>query len=227
MDIQMPDMDGYQATENIRALQKSAGKRVPIIALTAHAMAGDREKCLASGMDDYLSKPIRPRELAEVLIRHTPSTDASHQEDQHSPEGQELMAPAVTAAGVGEQPATASLQLDPSSLLQSCGGDRDLMVSLTEMFPQESGKLMQELERARQDGNIKVFHRSAHTLKGIFKLFEASEAAAAALTLEQASAQGRTGTDQEWEALRFETSRAVTAVEQLRQSPSANPAVEV
>jgi signal transduction histidine kinase/DNA-binding response OmpR family regulator len=227
MDIQMPEMDGYQATEKIRALQKNPGKRVPIIALTAHAMTGDREKCLAGGMDDYLSKPIRSHELEQVLSRHAPSADVVRQEGPQSPVGQESMAPAVTTTGAGEQPAAAPLQIDPASLLQACGGDRDLMLSLTEMFPQESGKLMHELERARQDGDIAVFHRSAHTLKGIFRLFEASEAAAAALTLEQASAQGQTGTDQEWEALLFHVNRTVAAVEQLRQSTTSGPAVEV
>ena len=77
MDLQMPEMDGFQATAAIRALPGLA--RVPIIALTTHTMVGDRERCLAAGMDDYLAKPLNLRELADVVERSVRSATANKQ----------------------------------------------------------------------------------------------------------------------------------------------------
>jgi CheY-like chemotaxis protein len=71
MDIQMPEMDGLQATRNIRALEPPGGARTPIIAMTAHAMGGDRERCLEAGMDDHVTKPINRADLAATIHRHT------------------------------------------------------------------------------------------------------------------------------------------------------------
>jgi two-component system sensor histidine kinase/response regulator len=69
MDVQMPEMGGFEATAAIRELESVTGRRMPIIALTAHAMQGDRERCLKAGMDDYLSKPIHPKALFEAIYR--------------------------------------------------------------------------------------------------------------------------------------------------------------
>ena len=69
MDIEMPEMNGYEATAVIRAQEERSGGHVPIVAMTAHALRGDREKCLAAGMDGYVSKPIRTRHLFEVIFK--------------------------------------------------------------------------------------------------------------------------------------------------------------
>jgi CheY-like chemotaxis protein len=71
MDVQMPEMDGLQAAAAIRKGEMKSGKHIPIIAMTAHAMAGDKERCLEAGMDDYITKPIRPEQLDDVLKRYS------------------------------------------------------------------------------------------------------------------------------------------------------------
>jgi two-component system sensor histidine kinase/response regulator len=77
MDVQMPEMDGFETTAAIRAQERDTGRHLPIIAMTAHAMQGDRERCLAAGMDNYISKPIKARELIELLEKFS---DAAQKE---------------------------------------------------------------------------------------------------------------------------------------------------
>jgi CheY-like chemotaxis protein len=72
MDVQMPEMDGFEATAEIRRREKISGAHMPIIAMTAHAMTGDRERCIAAGMDDYISKPIRADLLMDLLEKYAP-----------------------------------------------------------------------------------------------------------------------------------------------------------
>jgi CheY-like chemotaxis protein len=73
MDVQMPELNGFEATAVIREKEKTSGNHLTVIAMTAHAMAGDRERCLKAGMDDYIAKPIRTQELTELLGRHSPA----------------------------------------------------------------------------------------------------------------------------------------------------------
>src|SRR5205085_110670 len=76
MDVQMPEVDGFEATAAIRAAEAETGRRVPIVAVTAHAMKGDRERCLAAGMDEYVAKPIQPDDLARALAAVTDAPTA-------------------------------------------------------------------------------------------------------------------------------------------------------
>jgi two-component system sensor histidine kinase/response regulator len=70
MDLQMPEMGGFEATGNIRRSERLGGTHIPIVAMTAHAMTGDRERCLAAGMDDYISKPVRAAALIELVEKY-------------------------------------------------------------------------------------------------------------------------------------------------------------
>jgi CheY-like chemotaxis protein len=74
MDVQMPEMDGFEATAAIRKQERSTGRRMPIIAMTAHAMQGDRQRCIEAGMDDYVAKPIRSGELMVVIGKYIHGT---------------------------------------------------------------------------------------------------------------------------------------------------------
>ncbi|HEV3253014.1 MAG TPA: response regulator [Candidatus Acidoferrales bacterium] len=174
MDVQMPEMDGLEATAAIREREKLTGAHLPIVAMTAHAMKGDREKCLASGMDGYITKPIQIRELLAVIEDHLPAT--------------------VKAAP--PPPATAPAAdvsrevLDAKSVLERLEGDRELLSSLIRIFETEAPALMQEMRKALAERDEKALERVAHTLKGCLGNFAAPAAFEAARELE---AIGRAG----------------------------------
>jgi CheY-like chemotaxis protein/HPt (histidine-containing phosphotransfer) domain-containing protein len=142
MDCQMPNVDGYEATGRIRA----QGLRVPVIAMTAHAMAGDRERCLAAGMDDYLSKPLRPEALDEVLQRW-------------------LGVAPVAVAEVESGEAIDAL-IDDARMRTFRDDYPDIVDQLLDLFLQSTPPLLAELRTAIDGADGDEVRRAAHKLKG-------------------------------------------------------------
>ena len=166
MDVQMPVLDGFAATAEIRELEADSPDKIPIIALTAHAMKGDRERCLAAGMNEYVSKPFRPAELFAAVERTALSA---------TPEPENASSPELTN-GVHA--------MDQERALENVGGNRDVLNEMIDLFTTECPKQMSEIQSAYHSGDVKRLIRSAHTLKGSVALFGADKATAAARRVE-------------------------------------------
>jgi CheY-like chemotaxis protein len=162
MDVQMPQMDGFEATAAIRRAEEGADHRTPIIALTAHAMKGDRERCLAAGMDVYVSKPIQLEELTRALAAVTIRADA------------DILTP----------PPPPGPPFNRSDLLERTGHDVGLLRELTDLWRTDAERLRADLHSAIDDGNAAALCSVAHTLKGAVGNFGANVAMAAAARLE-------------------------------------------
>jgi two-component system, sensor histidine kinase and response regulator len=146
MDCQMPNVDGYEATRRIRA-QERDGEHIPVIAMTAHAMTGDRERCLAAGMDDYLSKPLRPKALDIVLERWLG------------------VAPIVAAPADPAEAASTAL-VDEARMRTFRDDYPDIVDQLVDLFLQSTPPLLDELHAALDGDDGKELRRAAHKLKG-------------------------------------------------------------
>ena len=206
MDCQMPVMDGYQATAALRAREAPGGPRLPVIALTANAMEGDRALCLAAGMDDYLAKPYTTAQLEATLLRWLPSRPAAP-----SPAAAAPATPATPEAG-----ATLDRQvLEPYRELDPQGG-WELVRRLLEVYLDSSAPLMDKLEEAIPAGDAEAARQAAHALKsssanvggrGASEHFRALEALAKAGQLDAAA--------QRIAAARAEYTRLIAAVRTL------------
>jgi CheY-like chemotaxis protein len=170
MDVQMPEMDGLQATREIRRRESGSGKRIPIVAMTARAMKGDEEECLAAGMDGYVSKPIKVQELSETIDAIVRKVKAGQQPAFEEPQ----------AEGV----------IDRADLLDRVGGDVELLVDLVNLFMDDSPNLLSEIKASLQQKDTHRLERAAHTLKGSVANFAAKASSDAALRLE---VMGRNG----------------------------------
>ncbi len=168
MDVQMPEMDGFEATAAIRAHERGTGRHVPILAMTAYAMKGDRERCLAAGMDGYVSKPIQPRKLWQAIKQ---------------------LVPADAPPANGSPSALADI-LDRDEALERVGGDTGLLGELIELFLAEIVQLRRDIAAALQKGDAPKLARTAHTLKGAVSTFGAHAARDAAEHLERLGRAG-------------------------------------
>ena len=150
MDCQMPEMDGYEATAEIRRREGSA-RRTPIVAMTAHAMRGDRERCLAAGMDDYLPKPVRIKDLQETLLRWQPST-------------RNVKVMMNDDRGLTVEPE--SLPVDMERLRDASSGDEELQEELIEIYLDQMSENIVALKAAVASNSRDEVKRIAHTLAG-------------------------------------------------------------
>jgi PAS domain S-box-containing protein len=182
MDVQMPEMDGLEATATIRKREaQREGHHTPIIAMTAHAMRGDEERCLAAGMDGYVSKPIHLRRLFEVIesvIRVADRPGVAPIVSQHElgqTPGETKVEAALPPPPPGEVTLTPSafekLEFQPEDALQTVGGDRSLLGELIHAYLEEAPKNLEALDQALEAKDAPTFRRAAHTIKASMRYF--------------------------------------------------------
>jgi signal transduction histidine kinase/DNA-binding response OmpR family regulator len=164
MDVQMPEMDGFEATAAIRMQEQTTGTHLPIIAMTAHVMQGDRERCLEAGMDAYVSKPIQAMDLLETMERLVP--------ELINAESEPPLEPSVTAL------------FDQAATLRRVDGDWKLLQELVSLFGEECAQMLETMQSAIRQQDAVRLRQAAHTLKGEVGNFGARAAVEAALRLE-------------------------------------------
>ena len=187
MDCQMPVMDGYQASREIRA-REAGTRRIPIIALTADAMKGTEQQCREAGMDDYLTKPIDRARLSEVIQRYLSSTESR---------------PDRGSADHSIQP------VDWERLMLTAENDREFAGELVQLFIESGDSVLKEIRDALERGDLAAVGRAAHTLKGSSANMHATLTSEAAARLESAARAGAIDEVSQFETqLRSETQKA-------------------
>jgi two-component system, sensor histidine kinase and response regulator len=190
MDIQMPEMGGVEATQRIRAREASEGGHLPIVAMTAHAMAGDRERFLAAGMDEYISKPISQERLREV-VRNLGK--ASHQSDMAPARGgtDDPSRTEKTAVSTSPAPDAADMPFNREELLKRVESDVELLSTLVAVFKADRPHRMAEIENAVRAEDATALSAAAHTIKGALGVFGAEPARSISEELENLGRVGR------------------------------------
>jgi CheY-like chemotaxis protein len=164
MDVQMPEMDGFEATAHIRRQEQQTGAHITIIAMTAHAMEGDRERCLESGMDGYVSKPVQPADLFKLIAEIMPDATSS----VHSPTN-------------GSQ----AEAFNQAEALTLADGDQELLADLVDLFNRDCARLLNEIRQAVAGRQGIGLARAAHALKGAASNFGATGVVEMARRLEE------------------------------------------
>ena len=185
MDLQMPEMDGIEATTRIRQREFGTSRHQQIIAMTAHAIQGDREQCLQAGMDDYVSKPIRREDVFHALAA---SVERSRLLLHHglTADGQSQTAKELTGESTQkERPAA-----DWSGLINQLGDDRNQLREITQCYLEETTENLQRLPAAIAGGRSSEVVRLSHTIKSAMQQFRATDAMAIAECLEQLAETG-------------------------------------
>ena len=208
MDCQMPVMDGYEAARTIRDPNSPVrNHNIPIVAMTANAMKGDREKCLEAGMDDYVTKPIDPQTLSEAIERNLPdpdSKDLPRKKDNVDTTPQEQL-PDETSA---------QCPYDKPTALERAGGDEDLFNELVAIFLEDAPGALTRVQGAVSSGDHQAIAKTAHALKGSLGVLAADDAVAAALSVETLGRSGDlAGVQEAAAALSVEVRRLTTALQ--------------
>ncbi|HTM58103.1 MAG TPA: response regulator, partial [Candidatus Udaeobacter sp.] len=169
MDVHMPRMGGFEATQAIRGRERQSGGHLPIIALTALAMTGDREQCLKAGMDGYVSKPISSSDLFGTLDRLFPNRSGNH---------------SMPRTAVSPRSKSHGRVIDPAKLEANLEGDADMMRDIVETYVRDQPQREREMQDALAKGDAPTLARAAHTVKGLLLTLGAASAAEVALRLE-------------------------------------------
>jgi CheY-like chemotaxis protein len=206
MDVEMPEMNGLDATAAIRA-QEGEGERIPIIALTAEARPGDRERCLVAGMDDYIAKPADPKRLY-AMINRCPAQALGGE-----PAREALPAPPVADAAH----AFAADPIDWELARSLTGNDAALLQEVIELFPEESRRQLDAIRLAVDAADAEGITRNAHSLKGAAKLFGAPALVEVAFEVEELGREGRLAeVPKRLDVLGTETARLIAALAKAR-----------
>jgi HPt (histidine-containing phosphotransfer) domain-containing protein len=204
MDLRLPDANGFETAERLRAREKETGAHLPLIALTAYAMREDRERCLRAGLDDYVPKPVRAEELYAAIERVAARFGIEPRPER----------PAESPAPVIDEPA----------LMAGIRGDEKLLRELIDLFLEDSAAMLSEMEEAIDGGDAPRLASSAHAFIGSLGNFAARRAFTRARELERAGREG------DLEAARGlfprlveDTRHLEEALREMRKRPSRNP----
>ena len=200
MDVQMPELDGLETTEAIRERERATGGHLPIVAVTAHAMKGDAERCLAAGMDGYVAKPLQPRELAAAI--------------------ESVVAPGAAGAPASAPPPPGGV-VDFPRLLERVGGDRKALAQLVRIFRADSPKQAARIRKAIEESDAPALRSAAHAVKGAVSNFAAPAATEAALRLQRMGDTGHlAGAEGALARLEREIGRVFEALAEAAPGPS-------